>query len=51
MDLQDQKKKIAELSTMIVALKTANQNIHTKQTIQKLQQQIDDLIYEKRTDN
>jgi|TARA_B110000908_G_scaffold67700_1_gene81804 hypothetical protein len=51
MDLQDQNKKIAELSTMIVALKTANQNIHTKQTIQKLQQQIDDLIYEKRTDN
>ena len=51
MDLQNQNKKIAELSTMIVALKTANQNIHTKQTIQKLQQQIDDLIYEKRTDN
>jgi hypothetical protein len=51
MDLQDQKKKIAELSTMIVALKTANQNIHTKKTIQKLQQQIDALIYEQGINN
>jgi|TARA_B110000046_G_scaffold23494_1_gene22425 hypothetical protein len=46
MDLQERTKKIAELSNMIVALKTANQNIHTKKTIQKLQQQIDELIYE-----
>lgn len=51
MDLQDQKKKIAELSTMIFALKTANQNIHTKKTIQKLQQQIDALIYEQGINN
>ena len=51
MDLQNQKKKIAELSTMIVALKTANQNIHTKKTIQKLQQQIDALIYEQGINN
>jgi|TARA_B110000027_G_scaffold58500_1_gene63220 hypothetical protein len=46
MDLQERTKKITELSNMIVALKTANQNIHTKKTIQKLQQQIDELIYE-----
>ena len=51
MDLQNQNKKIAELSTMIVALKTANQNIHTKKTIQKLQQQIDALIYEQGINN
>ena len=51
MDQKDQNKKIAELSTMIVALKTANQNIHTKKTIQKLQQQIDALIYEQGINN
>ena len=51
MDEQEKLNKIKKLSNMIFALKTANQNIHTKKTIQKLQQQIDDLIYEKRTDN
>jgi len=51
MNEQEKLNKIKELSSMIVALKTTNQNIHTKQTIQKLQQQIDALIYEKRTNN
>jgi len=51
MNEQEKLNKITELSSMIVALKTTNQNIHTKQTIQKLQQQIDALIYEKRTNN
>ena len=46
MDAEERLAKVKELSSMIVALKTANQNIHTKKTIQKLQQQIDNLIYD-----
>ena len=37
--------KIKELSSMIVDLKT-NRTIDSKKTIQKLQQQIDSLIYD-----
>ncbi len=47
---QEKLNKIKELSNMIVDLKV-NSKVSTKKTIQKLQQQIDDLIYEKRTDN
>jgi hypothetical protein len=46
MDAEERLAKVKELSSMIVALKTENQNIHTKKTIQKLQQQIDNLIYD-----
>ena len=42
--------KIKELSSMIVDLKS-NRTIDSKKTIQKLQQQIDKLIYEQRTNN
>ena len=50
MDEQEKLNKITELSNMIVDLKI-NSKVSAKKTIQKLQQQIDDLIYEKRTDN
>ena len=46
MEEKEKLQKVKALSSMIVALKTANQNIHTKKTIQKLQQQIDNLIYD-----
>ena len=50
MDEQEKLNKIKELSNMIVDLKV-NSKVSTKKTIQKLQQQIDALIYEKRTNN
>ena len=46
MSAEERLAKVKELSSMIVALKTANQNIHTKKTIQKLQQQINEILYE-----
>ena len=46
MNEQEKINKITELGSIIVSLKTANQNIHTKKTIQKLQQEIDKLKYE-----
>jgi len=42
--------KISELSSIIFDLKS-NTKIDSKKTIQKLQQQIDTLIYEKRNNN
>jgi len=50
MDEQEKLNKIKELSNMIVDLKV-NSKVSAKKTIQKLQQQIDALIYEKRTNN
>lgn len=47
---QEKLNKITELSNMIVDLKI-NPKISSKKTIQILQQQIDALIYEKRTNN
>ena len=46
MDSKERLTKIKELSSIIIDLKTTDQNIHTKKTIQKLQQQINELIYE-----
>ena len=45
MDLQERTNKIKELSSMIVDLKK-NRTIDSKKTIQKLQQEIDKLIYD-----
>ena len=45
MTQQEKTNKIAELSNMIVDLKT-NPKVNSKKTIQKLQQQIDALIHE-----
>jgi len=50
MTQQEKTNKIKELSSMIVDLKS-NRTIDSKKTIQKLQQQIDKLIYEQRTNN
>ena len=45
MTQQEKTNKIKELSSMIVDLKS-NRTIDSKKTIQKLQQQIDELIHE-----
>lgn len=45
MDLQERKNKIKELSSMIMDLKK-NKSIDSKKTIQKLQQEIDELMYD-----
>ena len=45
MDQQERSNKIKELSSIIVDLKS-NRSIDSKKTIQKLQQQIDELINE-----
>ena len=45
MDLQERTNKIKELSSMIVDLKK-NRTVDSKKTIQKLQQEIDKLIYD-----
>jgi len=45
MDLQEKTNKIKELSSMIVDLKK-NRTVDSKKTIQKLQQEIDKLIYD-----
>tara|TARA_B110000046_G_scaffold86269_1_gene94357 strand:+ start:1328 stop:1465 length:138 start_codon:yes stop_codon:yes gene_type:complete len=45
MDKQERSNKIKELSSIIVDLKS-NRTIDSKKTIQKLQQQIDELINE-----
>ena len=45
MDQQERSNKIKELSSMIVDLKS-NRTIDSKKTIQKLQQQIDELLNE-----
>ncbi len=45
MDQQERSNKIKELSSIIVDLKS-NRTIDSKKTIQKLQQQIDELINE-----
>ena len=50
MEEKEKLNKITELSNMIVDLKI-NPKISSKKTIQILQQQIDALIYEKRTNN
>ena len=50
MNEQEKLNKITELSSMIFDLKS-NTKIDSKKTIQKLQQQIDTLIYEKRNNN
>ena len=44
MNTEEKSAKIKELNSMIVALKTSYQNIHTKKTIQKFQQQIDSIL-------
>ena len=45
MDAEKRLNKIQELSSMIVTLKK-NTTVDSKKTIQKLQQQIDELIYD-----
>ena len=45
MTQQEKTNKIKELSSMIVDLKS-NRTVDSKKTIQKLQQQIDELIHE-----
>ncbi len=45
MTQQEKTEKIKEISSMIVDLKS-NRTINSKKTIQKLQQQIDSLIYD-----
>ena len=45
MDQQERSNKIKELSSIIVDLKS-NRSIDSQKTIQKLQQQIDELINE-----
>jgi hypothetical protein len=46
MDAEERLEKVKTLSSMIIDLKTMDQNIHTKKTIQKLQQQINEILYE-----
>lgn len=50
MNEREKLNKITELSSIIFDLKS-NTKIDSKKTIQKLQQQIDTLIYEKRNNN
>jgi len=50
MNEREKLNKITELSSIIFDLKS-NTKIDSKKTIQKLQQQIDILIYEKRNNN
>jgi|TARA_R110002153_G_scaffold5758_1_gene26695 hypothetical protein len=46
MEEKEKLQKVKALSSMIIDLKSQSQNIKTKTTIQKLQQQIDNLIYD-----